>query len=156
MKHLWEKLPEGFRRRPFDAYTAIALIAIGLYGFFSPAFPEENNLAIGALLFHIIEIYFVVASITLIASLLCNKSKCPEFYYLGQMYSWAFIAAAGIAVMTFIFWTEIIEVTKNGTVGANQWLIFFLFGCVGWAAFVRSVDLWMRLRKLKKEGSWTA
>ena len=151
IQRLWHKLPEGFRKRPFDAYTAIALIAVGLYAIFDPFFPEAKGLAISALLFHVIEIYFIVASITLLTSLFSNKNKHPEFYYLGQMYSWAFIAAAGISVMTFLFWTELFG---NRTGSTYEWLIFFLFGCVGWAAFVRAVDLWIRIDKFKKEQKW--
>jgi hypothetical protein len=66
------------------------------------------------------------------------------------MYAWAFIAAAGIAVMTFQLWIGIVDeisVVNHGL----YWLIFFIFGCIGWAAFFRSTDMYLSLKKLNKE-----
>lgn len=149
MKDLWEKLPAGFRQRPFDAYTAIALIAVGLFGLISPDFPEAQNLAIGALLFHVIEIYFVAASVLILAALFIDRNRHPKFDYYGQMFGWAFIAAAGISVMTFLFWSEvIINSHRNDSI---SFLMFFVFGCVGWSAFIRAFDLWFNLHKMRKK-----
>lgn len=147
IKRVWDKLPSGFRQRPFDAYTAIALIAVGFFGLISPSFPEAQNIAIGALLFHIIEIYFIVASSFILAALFIDKTKYPRFDYYGQMYGWAFIAAAGISVMTFLLWSELIMGTGRDPV---LLLMFFVFGCVGWSAFVRSVDMWLNINKARK------
>jgi hypothetical protein len=150
MKKVWNLLPQGLRERPFDLYTAFALIAVGIYGFIDPHFPEKSNEVIGALLFHIIELYFIIASIVLVAAILCTSKKHPIFSFLGQMYSWAFIAAAGIAVMTFQLWTGI---TNNISIETNSlyWLIFFVFGCIGWAAFFRSTDMFFTLKKIDKD-----
>jgi glucan phosphoethanolaminetransferase (alkaline phosphatase superfamily) len=145
---IWDKIPQGFRERPFDAYTALALIAVGFYGLIDPRFPEDSTDVIGALLFTIIEIYFIVASVVMLLALLCNSKTRPTFSYLGQMYAWAFIAAAGIAVMTFQLWINIVDGVETP---ALWWLIFFIFGCVGWAAFFRSMDMYLKLKKLNKE-----
>lgn len=144
---LWDLFPEGFRERPFDAYTALALIAVGVYGLVDPNFPENTTNAVGALLFTMIEIYFIVASVVLLSALLCKSHNHPMFSYLGQMYSWAFISAAGIAVMTFQLWVNIVDNIESP---ALYWLIFFIFGCVGWAAFFRSMDMYMTLRNIKE------
>lgn len=150
MQKVWNLLPSGLRERPFDLYTALALIAVGLYGFFDPYFPEQTTVAISALLFHIVEFYFIAASIVILISLCVDKKKHPNLSYFGQMYAWAFIAAAGITVMTFQLWVGLVDgVSVENT--ALYWLVFFVFGCVGWAAFFRSIDMYIKLLQLNKE-----
>jgi drug/metabolite transporter (DMT)-like permease len=147
---MWGYLPRGFVSRPFDAYTAFALIAVGIYGLIDPYFPEKTSSVINEIFFHVIEVYFIVASVLLVFALLANPKKHPVFAYFGQMYAWAFIAAAGIALMTFQLWHNIsYGVTMDG--GILYWLLFFVFGCVGWAAFFRSVDMYITLKKMNKD-----
>lgn len=155
MKNAWGRLPEGLRERPFDVYTAIVLIAVGVYGIIDPYFPEGTTIAISALLFRIIEIYFIVASVVILAALGCQNKKHLMFSFFGQMYGWGFIAAAGITVMTFQLWVGIADSISVHN-HLLYWLVFFIFGCIGWAAFFRSVNMYMKLLQLNKENKkWT-
>lgn len=150
MNRVWGFLPQGLRERPFDLYTAIALIAVGLYGFFDPYFPEKTTSALSALLFMVVELYFIIASGVLLVSILIPKQKYPNFSYFGQMIGWAFIAGAGIAVMTYqLFYNMFVPVVSDNV--AFYWLVFFVFGCVGWAAFFRATDMYIKLLQLNKE-----
>jgi hypothetical protein len=150
VEKFWGYLPRGLVTRPFDAYTALALIAVGIYGLVDPNFPEQSSTIISEVIFHVIEIYFISASILLIVALLVNPKKHSAFCYLGQMYAWSFIAAAGIALMVFQLWNNLsygIEVDS----GSLYWLLFVVFGCIGWAAFFRSIDMYLALKKMNKD-----
>jgi len=142
MRKLWRYIPKGLRDRPFDAYTALALMAVGIYGLIDPYFPETHGSAISSALFHVIEVYFVLASSILLTALLCNPKKHPSFYFFGQMYSWAFISAAGLAIMCLQVYQA-----ANSECHIEEpflfWFIFFIFGCVSFASTIRSIDMYL-------------
>lgn len=150
MNRAWDFLPQGLRDRPFDLYTAIALIAVGIYGFFDPYFPEKTTTALSALLYTVVELYFIVASAVLATAILIPTRKYPHFSYFGQMVGWAFIAAAGIAVMTYQFFYNLFVPVVSDNI-AFYWLVFFVFGCVGWAAFFRASTMYIQLLQFNKE-----
>ena len=144
MQKIWRYIPKGLRDRPFDAYTALALIAVGIYGLIDPYFPEIQGSAISAVLFHIIEVYFIAAGTTLAIALSVKPKDHPSFYFFGQMYSWAFVCAAGVAVVLLQLW----QALSVGVQDPNLfWLMLFIFACVSWAAFVRSFDMWLYYKK---------
>lgn len=148
---IWGLLPKGFRERPFDAYTAICLIVVGLYGIFDTSFPESQTTPLGAALFFWVAVYLIVASFVLLTALFVNQKTCAKFSYFGQMYSWMFIAAAGISVCLYQLWSGVISHTIQISNSGLYWVIFFIWGCVGWAAFVRSFDMFLNLKKCKRE-----
>jgi len=142
MRKLWRYIPKGLRDRPFDAYTALVLVVVSIYGLVNPYFPETHGSAISDVLFHVIEVYIAIAGTTLLVSLLCNPKKHPSFYFFGQMYSWAFISAAGLAIMC-------LQVYQAFSTHCNIedpflfWFIFFIFGCVSFASTIRSLDMYL-------------
>jgi len=148
MRKLWRYIPKGLRDRPFDAYTALALIAVGIYGLVDPYFPETHGSAISSALFHVIEVYFILASSVLLASLLSKPKNHPSFYFFGQMYSWAFISAAGIAVMCLQAY-QAFNSECNIEDPFLFWFIFFIFGCVSFASTIRSLDMILYIREKK-------
>ena len=149
MQRIWRYIPKGLRDRPFDAYTALALIAVGIYGLVDPYFPEVPGSAISAVLFHVIEVYFILASSIMLLALSSEPKAHPSFYFFGQMYSWAFIFTAAISVMLIQLWQAH---SVNFMINDPQLflLIFFIFGCVGWAAFVRSFDMWLYVKRVER------
>jgi drug/metabolite transporter (DMT)-like permease len=152
MNRVWGFLPQGLKERPFDLYTALALVAVGVFGIIDPNFPEKTSTSISALLFMVIQSYFIVASIVLAIAILIDTKKYPKFSFFGQMLGWAFIAAAGISVMTYQLWQNVS--TPIPTEELNlYWLVFFVFGCVGWAAFFRSANMLIELIQLNRRKS---
>jgi hypothetical protein len=148
--NVWGRLPQGFRSRPFDAYTAISLIVVGVYAILDPVFPEGQTDAFGELIFNVISLYFIAASLVMLAALFCQEKKHPTFAYFGQMYAWAFIAAAGMAAATYQLWSGIISQSVTVDNPALFWVVFFIWGAIGWAAFVRAFDMWTNLRLTKR------
>lgn len=149
MNRVIRVLPQGLRERPFDLYTALALIAVGVFGFFDPNFPENTSTAVSAVLFLVVQTYFIAASAVLAVSILINAQKYPRFSFFGQMYGWGFVAAAGISVMTYQLWHNLFTPIPINEIGL-YWLVFFVFGCVGWAAFFRSMCMFMELLQLSR------
>jgi hypothetical protein len=49
--NVWGRLPQGFRSRPFDAYTALSLIVVGIYAILDSTFPEVQTDAFGSFYF---------------------------------------------------------------------------------------------------------
>lgn len=149
-KRIWGLLPQGFRERPFDAYTALCLIVVGCYAIFDTSFPENQTTPLGAALFFWIAIYLIVASFILLVALFVNQRTCAKFSYFGQMYAWMFIAAAGISVCFYQLWSGVISHSIEITNPGLYWVIFFIWGSVGWAAFVRSLDMFLNLKNCKR------
>ena len=147
MHKIWRYIPKGLRDRPFDAYTAIALIVIGIYGLVNPYFPESHTPAISALLIHIIELYFILASIVMLCALSCKPKDHPSFYFFGQMYSWAVISVTGILVMILQLMMHFNS--ADDYCSFPYWIIFFVFGCTSFAAFIRSFDMWSYVKEVK-------
>ena len=151
IRRIWGLLPQGFRERPFDAYTAICLIMVGFFALFDTNFPESQTTPVGAALFFWVAIYLIVASIILLVALFVNQKTCAKFHYFGQMYSWMFIAAAGISVCFYQLWSGFISDALNIDNVGLYWLIFFIWGAIGWAAFIRSFDMWLNLKKCRRD-----
>lgn len=149
-RRIWGLLPQGFRERPFDAYTALCLIVVGCYAIFDTSFPENQTTPLGAALFFWIAIYLIVASFILLVALFVNQRTCAKFSYFGQMYAWMFIAAAGISVCFYQLWSGIISHSIEITNPGLYWVILFIWGSVGWAAFVRSLDMFLNLKNCKR------
>lgn len=147
---LWGRLPQGFRSRPFDAYTALSLIVVGVYAVLDPTFPEGQTDAFGSIFFNVVSLYFIVASIVMLAALFANENKHATFSYFGQMYAWGFISAAGLAAAVYQVWSGVAAQTVIVDNPALFWVVFFIWGAIGWAAFVRATDMWVNLRLTKK------
>lgn len=145
-RRIWGLLPLGFRERPFDAYTALCLIVVGVYALIDPSFPESQTTPLGAALFFWIAIYLIVASIVLLVALFSNQKTCAKFHFFGQMYAWMFIAAAGISVCFYQLWSGVISHSVEISDVGLYWVIFFIWGSIGWAAFVRSLEMFLTLR----------
>jgi hypothetical protein len=150
LRNIWGLLPQGFRERPFDAYTALSLIVVGFYALLDTSFPESQTTPLGAALFFWIAIYLIVASVVLLTALFANQKTCYKFHYFGQMYAWMFIAAAGISVCFYQLWSGVISNSIPITNLGLYWIIFFIWGAVGWAAFVRSLEMYLNLRRTKQ------
>ena len=146
IRRIWGLLPQGFRERPFDAYTALSLILVGFYSLFDSSFPENQTTPLGAALFFWIAIYLIVASFVLLIALFVNQKTCAKFHYFGQMYAWIFIATAGIAICFYQLWSGLISKSIGIADSGLYWVIFFIWGAVGWAAFVRATDMLLNLR----------
>jgi hypothetical protein len=81
MNLIWNLLPEGLRERPFDAYTALALMAVGFYGLLDQSFPENQGPAISALLFLIMQVYFVAGGTIILSALMSKPKGHPSFFF---------------------------------------------------------------------------
>lgn len=134
------------RERPFDFYVAFVLFLLGLYGIIDDGFPESSAGGEYLWLMHLICTYFMIASAVIILSLTCHRKKHPVLALMGEMYGWAFIAAAALA-------TALSYLSVFFTGGAQNWFSWFIWLMI-WvgmaiASLFRSLDLYKFYRSLK-------
>ena len=150
MIRVWRLLPKKFVERPFDVYSAFAVFSMSLFSIFRGDFPESLGTGIPPLLWYIIDTYLIIASLIVLTAIFCNNKSHPQYSYLGQMWGWAFIASASISLMTYLFYNAFI--TNNITTSPIYWIVGFVYGCVGWAAFFKSINMWVDLQEASKNG----
>lgn len=148
MINVWRLLPQTFREKPFDVYAAFAVFGASLFSLLSPDFPEKAVTDVPPLLWMIIDIYMIASSLVVFAAMFCNGKRFPQFSYFGLMWGWAFLASASISVMTYLFYNGLI--TESLSLNPLHWSVAFLWGCIGWAAFFKSIGMYLEYREARK------
>jgi hypothetical protein len=147
MIKVWRLIPQVIKEKPFDIYAAFAVLVSSVIAFFSSEFPEGTYTEIPLFLWAIIDIYMITASSIVLLALFCNHKDRPQFSYFGQMWGWAFVASASVAVMTFLFYQNF---TETGVAfDAPSFSFAFLWGCIGWAAFFKSTTMYIDFKEAR-------
>jgi hypothetical protein len=147
MIKVWRLLPQVIKEKPFDVYAALAVLASSVIAFFSSEFPEGTYTNIPILLWAIVDIYMISASLVLVVALFINHKDHPQFSYFGQMWGWAFVASASVAVMTFLFYQNFTE--RGFAFDAPSFSFALLWGCIGWAAFFKSTTMYIDFKEAR-------
>lgn len=142
----WGRLPWGLRERPFDVYAAALLLILGIYVLTHDVFPERNGHGWIIIVVNIIAIYLVAASSVILTALFRNPSKCPAFVLFGEMYGWAFVAAASLAT-SLLYLAGTLWFTPNSWLLWSIWL--FMWTSLFITSGIRSYDLISQYRELK-------
>jgi hypothetical protein len=142
----WGRLPWGLRERPFDVYAATLLISVGIYVLTHQTTPEQLNHPAVSFIVNIVALYLIAASAVILAALLKDPRKCPAFVLFGEMYGWAFVAAAALA-------TSIMYLGSLLWYSPNSWLVwsiwFFLWIMLTVASSIRSFDLIKKYQEIR-------
>lgn len=148
MKNIWGRLPEGLRERPFDVYTAFILFIVGVYGIVDDTFPERFQDQLTIFLVNIISIYLMIASSVILVALMKDRRKYPAFTLFGQLFGWAFIAAAALAASLLYA----INILISGS--PDSWAIWLLWVLIWFGMFfsamLRTMELYFIYRGCKK------
>ena len=143
----WGRLPWGLRERPFDVYAAVLLFITGIYVLFSTDIPGAQNYAWLDFAAKIVALYYIIASSVIIAALSKSPQKCPAFVLFGEMYGWAFVAAASTA--TWIMYIgSLYLVEPTSWFSWASWLFVWIMLSI--ASGVRSFDLISKYREMKR------
>jgi hypothetical protein len=148
MIRVWRLLPKTLLEKPFDVYSALSVLTMSLFSFFRGDFPESLDLGVPMWLWTIIDVYIIISAVIILGALFCNKTKHLGFSYFGQMWGWAFLSSASISLMTYLFYNGLI--TLNISLDPSYWIIGFIYGCIGWAAFFKSINMWFDLVEARK------
>ena len=143
----WGRLPWGLRERPFDVYAAVLLFITGVYTFFTHNIPPSIYSGWIHIIVDIVAIYFVVSSLVILTALLKDPRKCPAFVLFGEMYGWAFVAAASLAT-TFMYLVSLFWMYPQSWFNWAAW--FFVWTMLTIASSIRSIDLISKYREMKK------
>jgi len=143
----WGRLPWGLRERPFDVYAAVLLFITGVYTFFTDMIPPYISSGVVHALVNIVAIYFITASLVILTALLKDPRKCPAFVLFGEMYGWAFVAAAALAT-SIMYVASLIWITPASWFAWGAW--FFVWVMLTIASGVRSTDLIAKYREMKQ------
>lgn len=142
----WGRLPWGLRERPFDVYAASLLFILGVYVLTNDVYPERVGHGWVILVVNVVAIYLVAASSVILAALFKDPRKCPAFVLFGEMYGWAFVAAAALATsmmyVASLLWTQ-----PNSLIFWAIWL--FIWSSLAITSSIRSYDLISKYRELK-------
>lgn len=149
MIRVWRLLPKTFREKPFDVYAAFGVFGSALYALISPDFPEAILIGVPFIIWVIVDAYMILSSLVVLAALFCNSRKYPEFSYFGLMWGWAFLASASISLMTYLFYNSLI--TNSLDFSSFYFPLAFLWGCIGWAAFFKSLGMYLDYREMGKK-----
>ena len=144
MTNIWGRIPVKLRERPFDAFSAVLLAILGLYQLLDPNWPEEVAQSINGVLIVIISLYLMFAGIVIVAAMSADYRKTPVFCFFGQMYGWAFMAAATAAIEMITIYNAM-----QLPIGFYPLLILWVTSwfLITVSAVARSVSLWRRYRK---------
>jgi hypothetical protein len=142
----WGRLPWGLRERPFDVYAAVLLFITGLYVLLSADIPGSTDYLWANVVANIIAIYYIVASSIIISALLKSPHKCPAYVLFGEMYGWAFVAAASTATW-IMYLGSLYWVTPYSWLSWSSWLFVWIMLSI--ASGVRSFDLISKYREMK-------
>ena len=148
LKNVWGRIPCGFRERPFDVYTALLLVVLGLYGFFDPTFPELQEDTVNSVIIHITELYMIVAG-SVIVSAIFIKERCKRFSYFGEMYGWIFVASASLTVGIFQIYNALVTETTDVQNILLFWIVFFIWFSLVIVSVIRSLDMYVNIRGKK-------
>ena len=145
MKSIWGRIPVKIRERPFDAFSALLLLLLGLYQLLDPNWPEEVTQSISGPLIVIISLYLMCAGIVIIMAMSLDYRKYPVFSFFGQMYGWAFMAAATGAIELITIYNAM-QLTVGFYPLLIIWTTAWLF--ITFAAVSRSLSLCLRYRRI--------
>lgn len=145
MKNIWGRIPVKIRERPFDAFSALLLLLLGLYQLLDPNWPEETTQSVSGPLIVIISLYLMCAGIVIIVAMSLDYRKHPIYSFFGQMYGWAFMAAATGAI-------ELITIYNAMQLAIGFYPILILWTTawllITFAGVSRSLSLWLRYKKV--------
>lgn len=149
VKSAYGSVAKILKEKPFDFYAAASTLAIALFAFINPNFPELIHTEVSVILWKVIEIYLISASLVVLGSMFCPKEKA-SFKYYGEMYGWFFIAAASIATMVFLFYQFLFT---TYAIFEEPWYFItaFLWGCIGWASFFKAWGMWFDVKRARSE-----
>jgi hypothetical protein len=145
LKNVWGRIPCGFRERPFDVYTAMLLVILGLYGLLDPTFPELQQNTINAIIINITALYMIVSGMVIITAIFYGK-RLPAFSYYGEMYGWTFMASATLTATIFQIYNALVTESGGITNVFLFWTILFIFFSLTVVAIIRSIDMYVNLR----------
>ena len=145
MKSIWGRIPVKIRERPFDAFSASLLLLLGLYQLLDPNWPEEVTQSINGPLIVIISLYLMFAGIVILTSMSLDYRKHPVYSFFGQMYGWAFMAAATMCIELITIYNAM-QLTIGFYPLLIIWTSAWLF--ITFAAVSRSLSLWLRYKRI--------
>lgn len=132
------------RERPFDFYVAFLIFIAGMYSIFNASWPESLHQDSTIIMINIVSAYMSIASLIVMISLLCNRSKRPVFSIMAEMWGWLAISAAATA--TFLMYTFMIATNGINDLAISSILDFIWLG-LSLAAGFRSLDIYLIIRK---------
>ena len=133
-------LRNKLRERPFDFYVASLIFIAGMYSLLSPSWPEEFHHQSTVIMINIVSIYMCVASIIVLSSLLCNRSKRPVYSIMAEMWGWLAISAASAA--TFLMYCFMLITNGFHNLAISAILAFVWLG-MSLASGFRSLDIYL-------------
>lgn len=145
MKNIWGRIPVKIRERPFDAFSAALLFWLGIYQILDPHWPEDTAKSISSIILFVISLYLMCAGLIILLAMIQDYQKHPVFCFFGQMYGWAFMAAATAAIEVITIYNAMqlpIGFYPLLIIWASSWC-FITFSAVS-----RSLSLWLRYRKI--------
>jgi hypothetical protein len=148
VKNIIGRIPEGLRDRPFDVYTALILFIVGVYGMVDDNFPERFGDELTIFLVTIISGYLMVSSSIILVALLKDKKKAPALHLFGQLFGWAFVAAAALATSLLYAIHPILSGFPDKMGIWSIWMIIWFTMFV--AAMLRVMELYNIYKGCKK------
>jgi hypothetical protein len=148
LKNVWGRIPCGFRERPFDVYTAMLLVILGLYGFIDPTFPELQQNTINAIIINVTALYMIVSGMVIITAIFYGN-RHPIFSYYGEMYGWTFMASATLTATIFQIYNVLVTESGGATNVFLFWTILFIFFSLTVVAIIRALDMYVNLKGRK-------
>ena len=142
----WGRLPWGLRERPFDVYAASLLFLLGSYVITHDVYPEKEGPGWVIFIVNTVAIYLIAASSVILVALFRDPRKCPAFVLFGEMYGWAFIAAAATAT-SMMYLTSLLWSAPDSLVTWGIWEFIWLSLAV--TSAIRSYDLISKYREMK-------
>lgn len=134
------------RERPFDFYVAFLIFVAGVYSLCSGTWPESFHHSSTIIMINIVSAYMSVASLIVMISLLCNRSKRPVFSILSEMWGWLAISAASAA--TFLLYTFMLVTSGFHDIAVASILDFIWLG-MALASGFRSLDIYLLIRRAR-------
>jgi len=143
LSRIWNKIPQVLKDRPFGIYVSTIVFGLGVYGL-----TNAEDIAVNGTFMHIIvlliSLYFLIASMIVIASLVVNRYAHPTFAIFGEMYGWLFISAAALSTAILVPIQSVITSTGDGGFIA---LITFFWATLFVASTVRAIDILVSRRE---------
>jgi hypothetical protein len=145
---VWGRIPRVLRERPFDIYTAFLVVLVGIYSIVDTTFPELQEDTINNVIINIAALYLIFSGMTIIVAMLVIKRN-PIFSFYAEMYGWAFMSSATLAVGIFQVYNAIVSNNNSITNWYLFWTVFFIWSSITIVAMIKSVDMFVNLRKRK-------
>lgn len=144
MKEVKGVFRNKLRERPFDFYVAFLIFIAGMYSIFNSTWPESFHHESTIIMINVVSAYMSTASLIVMISLLCNRSKRPVFSIMAEMWGWLAISAAATA--TFLMYSFMIATNGINNLTISSILDFIWLG-LALAAGFRSLDIYLIIRK---------